>query len=375
MHRPSSRTLGVVLLALLLSALPQSAEASPLWVDIFAPILPPICKIPPTPKLTLFTPQQLAILAKPHMPPFYNGRANNTAYRPPNLPVLQTPKTILLQDPHIQSFLKIAPRSQLMFQRKLLTNDSRRAFPYSSVGKLILQNGNRFGWCTGTAVGPNLVLTAGHCIPVSGNSTTPPPPGEVNMEFVPGFDAEDRIGNQRPFGSAFVTDCIGVVGPGSENQPVAIGGFVSLGAKDYAVCRLDNPVGRASGTFAWAASYEDDFYLGGTWTSVGYPYTVANGASPATEEKIKVDKIDSPQGPKGAIESDAKQLMSVPYVEHGWSGGPLFGWENGRPQVVGVVSAKVGSGTYDSIFQDWTAHAAGVRLAMMIEFALWLWPA
>jgi V8-like Glu-specific endopeptidase len=328
-----------------LLALSNVASAAPFWTNVFN--FPPlqICKPPPTPKLIRIDAASLAKIVKPYMPPFVNGVANITSFRPKPLNFTRIADTFLVQDVHIKEFLKIAPKSARLFMRREVLNQTRTSYPYSTFGKVFVRDGARVGSCSGATVGPNLLLTANHCVPW--NSTT------WSLEFVPAFDAEDPV--PRPFGSAFAVQCVGI-------QPAVVDG------RDYAVCQLDVPIGFNVGWLGWRASVENGFYLKQAWSSVGYPFTFRGGSVPATEDNIKIEKVDS----SGV---DGKLLTSQPYVEQGWSGGPLFGWDGDNPFVVGVVSAMVGASFYDNIFADFTYHAAGVRMAQLIQFGLIQWPA
>ena len=321
-------------------------SAAPFWTDLFNLQPLGICTPPPTPKAYRIDAATLSKIVKPFMPPFKNGLGSLTSFRPKYINFTRKSDTFLFQDPHIKAFQAIAPNSTQLFLRRELVNSTRMSYPYSTMGKVFLRDGAKRGSCSGTAVGPNLMLTANHC--VSWNST-----GDWSLEFVPGFNAEDaRL--PRPWGSAFAKQCLGI-------DPALIDG------RDYAICELDSSIGLTVGYLGWRASTKNDFYLGGTWSSVGYPFNFRNGAVPATEENIKIRKIQNSGGESG------KLMATSPYVEQGWSGGPLFGWEGDEPFVAGVVSANVGTSAFDHIFAEFTFHAGGVRLAEMVQYGLSQW--
>ncbi|KAK3370608.1 trypsin-like cysteine/serine peptidase domain-containing protein [Podospora didyma] len=321
------------------------------------PIRWPICTLPPpTPKLMRITHDELIKRISPFMPGFDpKGISNNTGFRPPKLNFTRIPETRLTRDIHLKQFLTIAPRSTQLFIHSQVLDVTRKAFPYSTMGKVFLRDGTgRVGHCTGTSVGHNLLLTANHCVPWDS-----PPDRKWTMEFVPGYDGlAEPASDAKPFGSAFAVYCVGV------DDEVIDG-------RDYALCKLNSNIGETDiGWLRWKASGDDAFYYNGDWSSVGYPYTFRDGNVPTTDSApVKIEKVNNDG-------TDGKVLMSAPYVEQGWSGGPLFGYvgdpdeEEYGPWIVGVVSASVSMSFYEHIFADYTFHAAGVRMGQLIE---WGW--
>lgn len=327
-----------------LVALSVPATAAPLWTDIFNFPPLPICKPPPVPKVVRIDFATLVKVTKPFMPAFFNGFSNVSSFVPKNIKVVRIPETLVFRDPALDVFLKIAPNATQLLVRKQVLNQTRTGYPYSAMGKVLLRDGAKFGWCSGTAVGPNLVLTANHCVP---NTT------DSSMEFIPAFDADDP--NPRPYGSAFVTQCLRV-------EPALIDG------SDYAVCQLDGAIGNDSGYLGWVVPADDAYYTGANpWSSVGYPYTFLNGDVPTTEDEVKVEAVQDG-------DNDGKIIMSQPYVEQGWSGGPLWSFgDDGVPRVAAVVSAIVGVSTRSDILAQVTYHAGGTRMARFIQYGRSQW--
>jgi V8-like Glu-specific endopeptidase len=331
--------LSVAVIAAGLLALSEVSSAS--LTDIFGF---QICRPPPTPRVLQINATRLAQIVKPFMPPFINGRANISSFKPRYLNFTRLPEKQLFRDPHLGQFLQIAPNSTFLFEREQLLQVSLTSYPYTTMGKVFVTDGAQGSTCSGASVGPNLVLTADHCIPW--NSTS------WSLQFVPAFDA--TAPNPQPFGSAYATQCVGIV-------PALLDG------RDYAVCQLDQPIGLTTiGWLGWQASTDNAFYLGNTWSSVGYPYTFMNGGVAASQDGIVIDTVAD-------TGDDGKILSSTPYVEQGWSGGPLFGWTGDDPYIIGVVSAVLGNSFYDGIFATATFHAAGVRLAELVQFGLTQW--
>ena len=73
------------------------------------------------------------------------------------------------------------------------------------------------------------------------------------------------------------------------------------------------------------------------WTLLGYPGGVANGQRPSYQAGYSMFDIDSDSNGGAELETQADATP-------GNSGGPSFGWWNGDPRLVGVVSGD----------QDWT---------------------
>jgi hypothetical protein len=337
---------------------------------------------PPPPKtgpvkgnvtLTRINYDELIRIVKPHLPSFNkNGVAGFRSAPPPKgLPIVRNPKLHLYKDPYAETFLKVLGyQKQALFARMQIDPADRRAWPYTTMGKLLIHNGDLEGSCSGTMIGDNLVLTADHCLPWGS-----PAPDWTTIEFVPAFDAADNPDPafSRPFGTATVVQCAGI------NPPTNDG-------RDIAVCQLNWPIGEKSGKMMYRWPQDDvsakAFYMDGNWYSVGYPYTFMDGVSPTMQDDITINEVD-------AKVDGGMLLSSAPYVEHGWSGGPLFGWDGYDPFIAGVVTAMVGFanstdppdvGTaegapqqrsfFEYMFADTTLHAGGERMAALATFGL-----
>lgn len=98
--------------------------------------------------------------------------------------------------------------------------------PWSAVGSLELQDGT----CTGTLVGPSLVLTAAHCVTDTGDETNTP------VSFTAGLSRGDSMGEAKVTGAVFDP----AYNP--ETQPAGGGN-----GHDWALVILDRPLGNDIG--------------------------------------------------------------------------------------------------------------------------------
>ena len=341
---------------------------------------------PPTPVLFEIPGAELPGLAAKFMPPFIDGEAKVPSFKPSNLEIIREPvlrpsmneklgqpddsrwmdrfpkttkddmvsiddkfrpkwglpDTIIKDKGFDRDFTRVAPtRLSPRDGLPVLDDATRLGFPYSAVGKVFLRDGqgNVIGTCSGAAIGPGLVLTANHCFPR----------GVVNgsMQFVPAFDAKNPV--SEPYGSAHAVKCRGV------KEPL-------LDGTDYLVCLLNKKIGPTSGWLGWQAWDNDAAYLNGVWSSVGYPWSVDEGRVPCYKAAVRITKVEN-SGVEG------KLLSGPAYVSQGWSGGPLFGWVDKTPYIAGVVVAAAGTSVRNEVFTDTAFHAAGKRLAELIQWS------
>lgn len=193
----------------------------------------------------------------------------------------------------------------------------RFIYPWRTIGQVLVGFGTDFTnvqWSgTGVLVGRNLVLTASHVAPWNRG------PGQWWMRFVPG-----RRINDEPHGSSYVESFYG-----SYEDP---NDFEASGW-DYVICKLYTPLGDALGWMGTRSFASEDDYYRRRYISVGYPGYF--GDKPAVEYDIDIDDIDN----DGAgLELETSYDNSP--LGDGWSGGPLWMWENEKPYVVGILSGN-----------------------------------
>lgn len=219
-------------------------------------------------------------------------------------------------------------------------------YPWCTAGKLFVGRDENYAnpmWVGSAAlVGPNLMVTASHAAPWGIESWW--------MRFVPAY----RNGNE-PFGSSYVQTYRGV-----RNQDDVTG-------LDYVVCKLYDRLGDRAGWMGSHASSGDDFYYDGEWTSIGYPTDSMGGQVPMVELGIKLEDVDD-EGSSG------KELESHVFSTGGWSGGPLWGWVDGQPKVVGVMSGNEEEFSFWDFFTaDHSVSAGGGHLVDLVKYGWATW--
>ena len=187
--------------------------------------------------------------------------------------------------------------------------------PWCTMGQVLVgyNLGTRLWSGSGVLVGRNLVLTASHVAPWNRA------PGQWWMRFVPGR----RITNE-PHGSSYVESFYGTYSD--------VNNFEASG-KDYVICKLYTPLGNALGWMGSRSFGSEDDYYNRRFISVGYPGYF--GDRPAVDYDIDIDDIDS-DSPGLELETTYPGSPE----DDGWSGGPLWMWENESPFVVGILSGS-----------------------------------
>ena len=319
-----------------------------LWVDA----APDLCKPRPSVKTKLLTPAELTKLTATIKPKvFADGSTGLLENRPAKLAFSPKPQIRVNKPPLfdllVKVFENIGLNNTAVLLRKEVINYS--AYPFSTIGKIRIYDdiGNWFGSCSGTSVGPNLMMTASHCIPWNRGD-------RWAMEFIPAFNGDDMV-NPRPYGQAWVTQCYGV-----KNVDKNTG-------KDYVICQLDSAIGNTIGWMGSQGSKDNDFYKRITWTSVGYPADSHSGNVQMVEEFIKLSDVDD-EG------SNGKELESYVYSSGGWSGGPLFHMLENGAYLGGVLSGREKEvSIWDFFTATHTLSAGGIFMVDLIKYGLANW--
>ncbi|EEP78765.1 predicted protein [Uncinocarpus reesii 1704] len=186
---------------------------------------------------------------------------------------------------------------------------SLRTYPWNTIGRVSFKRfkGDKGGWCTGTLVGKDLVLTASHCFPWGYSDGS-------WMQFAPGF------GNAtEPFGASFISRCRGV------KNTFNVTGI------DYVVCHLCQPLGEKLGWMGTRWWNDESVYMSRSWSSSGYPIDSFHGQAQMFIPSINLFEIEY-HGDLGV------ELESHTFASAGWSGGPMWGYIDGQATIVGVCS-------------------------------------
>ncbi|EER27938.1 hypothetical protein D8B26_005943 [Coccidioides posadasii str. Silveira] len=228
---------------------------------------------------------------------------------------------------------------------------SLKTYPWNTVGRVSFKRfkGDKGGWCTGTLVGRDLILTASHCFPWGYGD-------DRWMRFSPGF-ANDT----EPYGGSYVSRCRGV------KNTFNVTGI------DYVVCHLCQPLGEKVGWMGTRWWKDESVYMGRSWSSSGYPVDSYNGQAQMFIPSLNFFEIE--------YHADlGVELESLTFASAGWSGGPTWGYLHGQPTIVGVCSGaerdcseRVG-GCLSSDTEDYHDVSAGGKLMTdLVLYAMHQW--
>jgi V8-like Glu-specific endopeptidase len=206
--------------------------------------------------------------------------------------------------------------------------DGRRTFtdttyPWRCCGRVTTAAGQG----SGTIIGPQHVLTASHVVDWTETN------GLIGwLRFEPDFNNGDT------FAPSMATTIY------SYEKLSSVSGEYDV-AEDYVVCVMDRRIGDELGWMG-TKTYDDDWDGGNYWMHVGYPGDVGGGTQPAFEGGFSIANSWSP----GFFETGSGlDMETFASLNHGDSGGPIFGNFSDGPYVVGVVSAE---GTLDPVITD-----------------------
>jgi len=187
-------------------------------------------------------------------------------------------------------------------------------YPWCCVGKvevwyIVGTTWYSYGSGTGALVGDNIMVTASHMFPWF--------VGALGMGWAMKFTPAYYDGVST-YGSGIYSWCQSGYGYSNHSQ-----------GDDMIVMRLYTPLGNTLGWFG-SKTYNDDWEDGNYWTKCGYPGALASGSRPS---RIMWYPIVDDDSDGAGVELEYKADSSG-----GDSGGPVFGWWDNGPHLVGVHS-------------------------------------
>lgn len=223
--------------------------------------------------------------------------------------------------PRDQQLLKRVDGSKVNPHGYIFGPDDRQVYypsgyPWRCIGKvevwyIVGTNWVFFGSGTGALVGDNIMVTSSHMFPWFVGSFG----WGWGMKFTPAY----YDGNST-YGSGVSSWC--EVGHGYSNHAQG---------DDLIVMKLYTPLGNSLGWFG-SKTYHDSWEGGNYWTKCGYPGAVASGQRPS---RIMWFPIVDDDSDGAGVELEYKADASG-----GDSGGPVFGWWDNGPHLVGVHSGS-----------------------------------
>jgi V8-like Glu-specific endopeptidase len=216
-------------------------------------------------------------------------------------------------------------------------------YPWRCIGRIFVwtNSANVNSSWSGTAalVWKNTVLTCSHMAPWASVSSGTP----WKALFVAGYYDGSSVNGSGA--SAWVT---GLWGYKNHSQ-----------GDDMAVMALNSPLGDWLGYFGYK-TYTDAWEDGPWWTLCGYPGMVANAQRPSRQSSFPIQDDDN-DGAGVELEYEAD-------TSDGNSGGPVFGWWDGKPYIIGTHS-----GGEEEAFDTNNVAAGGAALSNLIHWARTHW--
>lgn len=190
--------------------------------------------------------------------------------------------------------------------------------PFQPIGRIELQAQGVLPWknpqgtpiCTGTLVGPDLVLTNSHCLldRSSGLFT------EKSIWFRPALGKKAK-----EIGARATKAWLGTLYPSKQRS------------EDWALIKLDQPLGETFGWLETAPLVEDQPFIPSLVSFIAYATDYKDGSVPLIHSNCHLTAFDS----RGSY------FRHNCHMNAGSSGGPLLGFKRGRPHILAINAAHI----------------------------------